>query len=219
MSNQKEPPEIEPIETNKGNTPNTPNTSNPSSAPNSDNAENSEITQLKAELEETRKKASENWDLFLRARADVDNARRRAVIDIENAHKYGIEKFAREILAVVDSLDHGLAAGVNSTNGENGANGSNGATGGKGQSGEHTQSLREGMELTYKLLLDILDKFGIQQINPLGEVFDPIKHEALSTQPNGAVAPNTVLVVIQKGFTLHDRLLRPARVIVSRAEG
>ncbi len=146
-------------------------------------------------LEETRRKAAENWDLFLRTRADADNMRRRATIDVENAHKYGIEKFARELLAVVDSLDHGLAAADTGSN-----------------------ALKEGMELTYKLLLDTLAKFGILVINPVNEAFDPMKHEALSSMPKNDVEANTVLTVIQKGFTLQDRLLRPARVIVSKME-
>jgi molecular chaperone GrpE len=145
-----------------------------------------------AELEEARKKAAENWDLFLRTRADADNIRRRAVIDVENAHKYGIEKFARELLAVMDSLEQGLA--ISSTD----------------------QGLREGMVLTHKLLLDILEKFGVQVVDPLGEIFDPLRHEALTTQVNTEIQPNTVITVIQKGFSLHERLLRPARVIVSK---
>ncbi len=146
-------------------------------------------------LAEARKKAAENWDLFLRMRADADNIRRRATIDVENAHKYGVEKFAKELLAVVDSLDHGLAA--IETN---------------------SQALREGIELTYKLLLDTLGKFGILVINPVNEAFDPMKHEALTAQVKNDVEPNTVLMVVQKGFTLQDRLLRPARVIVSKIE-
>lgn len=148
------------------------------------------------ELEEARKKAAENWDLFLRTRADVDNSRRRAQIDVENAHKYGTEKFARELLGVMDSLEHGLAA-VDTGN---------------------AQSLREGLELTHKLLLDTLEKHGIHPINPIGEVFDPKFQEALTTQVSQELEPNKVMSVVQKGYMLHDRLLRPARVVVSRAE-
>ncbi len=148
-------------------------------------------------LEEARKKAAENWDLFLRTRADADNIRRRAVIDVENAHKYGIEKFAREILDVVDSIDHGLTASSADTD---------------------SKALKEGMVLTYKLLIDTLDKFGIKQLNPQGEMFDPLRHEAMSAQVNKDLEPNTVLMVVQKGFTLHDRLLRAAKVIVSKTE-
>lgn len=153
---------------------------------------------VQAALEEARKKAAENWDLFLRTRADADNMRRRALLDIENAHKYGVEKFAKELLAVVDSLEHGLAA-IDSL-----------------AEGSKAVALHEGIDLTYKLLLDTLDKFGIKAISPLGQVFDPKLHEALSTVVNEAVEPNTILVVVQKGFLLQERLLRPARVVVSK---
>lgn len=154
-----------------------------------------DMRKVKQELEVAQKKAAENWDLFLRMRADSENIRRRALLDVENAHKYGIEKFSRELLSVVDSLDQGLSL-----------------------AGSQDQGLREGLELTYKLLLSTLEKFGIKQLNPLGETFDPMKHEALSTQVNNEVQPNKILVVVQKGFILHDKLLRPARVIVSKIE-
>ena len=162
-----------------------------------DEAENSQ--KLATLLEEAQKKATEHWDLFLRARAEADNMRRRALLDVENAHKYGIEKLAREILAVVDSLDHGLNA-ANTID------------------SKESSGLKEGIQLTYRMLLDILDKFGIKQVDPVGENFDPMQHEALSTQINNEIEPNKVLSVVQKGFTLFDRLLRPARVIVSRRE-
>ncbi len=158
------------------------------------------LEDLQLSLEEANRKASENWDLFLRARAEGDNIRRRAVLDVEGAHKYGIEKFARELLGVVDSLEQGLTMT---------------ATLGLEQEGT-VQSLREGTELTHKLLLSLLEKFGIKALDPTGQAFDPEKQEALSTQPDASVEPNQVLMVIQKGYSLQDRLLRPARVIVSR---
>lgn len=195
MSNHDEPPITEkpeaPLRANENTTDNQADLSSDEKA-----GFSTEYQSLKEELEESRRKAAENWDLFLRARADADNIRRRAMLDVENAHKYGIEKFAKEILLVVDSLDHGLSATT--------------------EGGE--KGLREGLELTYKLLLDTLEKFGIKQINPMGETFDPMLHEALSSQVNPDVEPNKILVVIQKGFTLHERMLRPARVIVSRTE-
>jgi molecular chaperone GrpE len=157
-------------------------------------AEGMNQTGLEQALNDAKMKVEENWNLFLRARADLDNYRRRAEIDIENARKYSLERFARELLAVVDSLEHGLAVAES----------------------EHDSAYREGMALTKKLLLDIFEKFGIAQIDPLGEVFDPIKHEAISMQASNEVEPNRVLVVAQKGFMLHDRVLRPARVVVSR---
>lgn len=196
MSNHDEQPTTE--------TPDEVGTNDAASAPAS-------LEALTQELEDCRKKAAENWDLFLRTRADADNIRRRATIDVESAHKYSIEKFAREMLAVVDSLDHGLHA-TSQTEGQGDAEGEGDNGGSKGG-----KALREGMELTFKLLIDTLDKFGIKQIDPKGQPFDPSFHEALTTQPSGDVEPNTILMVIQKGFTLSDRLLRPARVIVSRA--
>jgi molecular chaperone GrpE len=147
-------------------------------------------------VEETKRKAAENWDLFLRARADVENVQRRARADIENAHKFAIERFARELLTVADSLEHGLAASEKEI---------------------EAKALREGMELTYKMLLDVFEKFGIKILNPVNETFDPKYHEAVSTQPTKELEPNKIMMVVQKGFTLNDRMLRPARVIVSRA--
>lgn len=171
-------------------------TQQPDQAPATGELNLDELTKkLAQDLEEAQKKASENWDLFLRTRADADNVRRRAQKEVEDAGKYAIEKFARELLAVVDSLEHGLAV--------------EGDIGDKG--------VREGLVLTHKLLISTLEKFGIIAINPLGLTFDPSRHEALSTQFNNEVEPNKVLTVVQKGFTLQDRLLRPARVIVSRA--
>lgn len=151
---------------------------------------------LKKALEEAQTKSEENWNLFLRTRADMDNLRRRAELDLDNARKYGVERFAREMLSVIDSLEHGLAIAES----------------------EHDAAYRAGMALTLKLCLDIFEKFGIVEINPLGENFDPNKHEAISMQVNSEVEPNKILIVAQKGFILNERVLRPARVIVSKAE-
>jgi molecular chaperone GrpE len=144
----------------------------------------------------TQKKYDETLDVALRARADAENARRRAVIDVENAHKYALERFAKEMLHVVDSLERGLQTL---------------------DAGEQSQkAIHEGLELTYKLMLDSLDKFGIKVIDPMGETFDPKRHEALSMVENPEVSPNTVVNVIQKGFTQHERVLRHAKVIVAK---
>lgn len=152
---------------------------------------------LASALEEAKAKAEENWNTYLRARADMENVRRRAQIDVENAHKYGIERFAREMLSVIDSLEHGLqvADSVKDT------------------------VYHEGMELTQKLCMDTFEKFGIKRIEPaIGETFDPLRHEAISAQVSTEIDPNKVMIVAQRGFMLHDRVLRPARVIVSRKE-
>lgn len=165
--------------------------------PNLPAEEPSTIEHLQKELEQTEAQLADVTDKMLRFKAEVENIRRRASIDVENAHKYGMEKFARELLNVVDSLERGLEAVAEP---------------------EKTQivHLREGMQLTYKLLLDTLEKFQIKQINPQGAVFDPKQHEALTAQPTNEVEPNRVLSVVQSGFTIHDRVLRPARVIVSK---
>jgi molecular chaperone GrpE len=146
-------------------------------------------------LEEAKNKADENWNLFLRTRADMDNIRRRTDIDVDNARRYGMERFARELLAVVDSLEQGLSVAESA----------------------HDTVYREGMSLTLKLFLDIFEKFGVQRITPSrGEALDPNKHEAISMQATNELEPNKVLLVAQAGFMLQDRVLRPARVVVSK---
>ena len=149
---------------------------------------------LEAQLEQAQAKASENWDQFIRAKAEMDNLRRRSVKDLENAHKFGIEKFATELLPVLDSMVMGLAVEDASA-----------------------ESLREGMELTMNMLEKMMEKLGIEEIDPLNENFDAAKHQAMTTQPSAEVEPNTVLAVMQKGYSLNERLIRPAMVIVSRA--
>ncbi len=155
-----------------------------------------EVARLTDALAQAEAKAQENWDLAVRARAELDNVQKRAKRDIEHAHKYALEQFAKELLPVIDSLEHGLAAATES---------------------EHeAESLQQGMELTLKMLLDMCKKFSIEQLSPENEAFNPSLHEAMTAQPAEDVEPNTVLTVIQKGYTLHGRLLRPARVIVSK---
>lgn len=149
---------------------------------------------LEAQLEQAQAKASENWDQFIRAKAEMDNLRRRSVKDLENAHKFGIEKFVTELLPVLDSMVMGLAVEDASA-----------------------ESLREGMELTMDMLGKMMEKLGIEEIDPLNEKFDAAKHQAMTTQPSAEVEPNTVLAVMQKGYSLNERLIRPAMVIVSRA--
>ena len=158
----------------------------------------SELEQVKRELADAQERAKENWDKVLRATAEVANIRARAVKDVENAHKYGLEKFAEEILNVVDSLEHGIEA----------AN--------KTAEQEGLKAIYEGMELTYKLLISTLEKFGIKQINPIGEKFNPSQHEALSMQETADCAPNHIMFVAQKGFIQYERVLRPATVIVAK---
>ena len=148
-------------------------------------------------LQAARNKADEHWNQLLRAKADLDNLRRRAERDVEQAHRYGLERLVQELLPVKDSLELGLSA----SQGE----------------GEAVKGLREGMELTRKMLQSALEKFGVKELNPQGERFNPESHQAMSVQERADAEPNTVLLVCQKGYLLHDRLIRPAMVIVSKA--
>ena len=161
--------------------------------------DSNEVEKLRAELADAQEKIKDNWDKVLRATADVANIRARAAKDVENAHKYSLERFAKEIINVVDSLERGIDAAANIASGEN------------------LQALYDGVDLTYKLLMSSLEKFGIKQVNPIGEKFDPAQHEALSMQETSEYAANHVMFVAQKGFTQHERVLRPARVVVAKA--
>jgi molecular chaperone GrpE len=141
--------------------------------------------------EELKAKADENWDRYVRAVAELDNVRKRATRDVENAHKFALERFSKELLAVKDSLEMGLA-----------------------HEDADADSLRQGSEATLKVLAGTLERFGVVEINPVGEPFDPEFHEAMTVQPAPDAEPGSVLKVVQKGYTLNGRLLRPAMVIV-----
>ncbi|OBS10330.1 nucleotide exchange factor GrpE [Acidihalobacter prosperus] len=151
---------------------------------------------LHRDLQEMKDKAQTHWDQFVRAQAELDNLRKRAERDLANAHKYALERFANELLPVKDSLELGMGA-------------ADGA--------DAVASIREGMELTLRMFGQVLAKFGIEEVNPVGERFDPERHQAMTMQPSGEQPPNTVLGVMQKGYVLNDRLLRPAMVVVSKA--
>ena len=151
---------------------------------------------LEALLEAANQKADENWANLLLAKAEVENIRRRSQQDIEKAHRFSIEKFAKNLLSVVDSFEMGLAA----TEGV-----------------EDVTAIKEGLELTYKQLLSALEKSNITQVDPEGEAFNPERHQAMSMVPSADHEPNTVIQVFQKGYLLNERLLRPAMVIVSQA--
>lgn len=148
-------------------------------------------------LQDARNKADEHWNQLLRVKADLENLRRRGERDLEHAHRYGLERFVQELLPVKDSLELGLTA----SQGE----------------GDAVKGLREGMELTRKMLQSALEKFGVKELNPQGERFNPELHQAMSVQERADAEPNTVLLVCQKGYLLQDRLIRPAMVIVSKA--
>ncbi len=152
---------------------------------------------LAAELEALKAKADENWEKAVRAAAEADNLRKRHARELENAHKFALENFAKDLLAVRDSLE----LGVHAAQDEN----------------ADVAKLREGAELTLKLLSDVMSRYGIEQLDPEGQPFDPEKHQAMAMQPSDIVPPNTVLDVVQKGYQLNHRLTRPAMVMVSQA--
>lgn len=150
---------------------------------------------LEQALKDAEQKAAEHQDAWMRAKADAENIRKRAQTDVTNAHKYGIEKFSTELLSVMDSLEAALTV-ENAT----------------------VENYKEGMELTHKQLATVFEKFGIIIINPQGEKFDPHLHQAIASV-DSELAPNTVVQVMQTGYQLHDRVIRPALVSVSKSEG
>ena len=149
---------------------------------------------LEGLLKEAELKSVEHHDAWLRAKADTENIRKRAQTDVANAHKYAIENFSSELLAVMDSLEAALTV-ENAT----------------------VENFKNGMELTHKQLAAVFDKFNIKMIDPKGEKFDPHQHQAICTVDSD-LAPNTVVQVMQKGCMLHDRVIRPALVSVSKTK-
>jgi len=147
-------------------------------------------------LQDAQAKADEHWNQLLMARADLSNAQRRAERDLANAHKFGVEKLALELIPVKDSMEMGLAAVAE---------------------GDEQDKVREGMELTLQMFSGVLDKFGVKEVNPQGEKFNPDFHQAMSMQESADFEPNTVMTVFQKGYVLNERLIRPAMVVVSKA--
>ncbi|MCH9690124.1 MAG: nucleotide exchange factor GrpE [Gammaproteobacteria bacterium] len=149
---------------------------------------------LEEKLTEAEQKAHDNWDKLMRITADMDNLRRRSERDVTQAHKYGLEKIINNLLPVVDSLEQA------------------------GQLAEKhdDKAMYEGLELTMKLFLDMLAKTQVEQLNPVGEIFNPEMHEAMSMQETTDAAPNTVIAVFQKGYKLNGRVIRAARVIVAK---
>ncbi len=148
-------------------------------------------------LEDAKAKAGEHQDQVMRVRAEMDNLRKRQERDLENAHKFALERFVNELIPVKDSMELGLSAAQ--------------------EDAADIQKLLEGSELTLKLLADVLGKFNVEQFDPEGEPFDPERHQAMSMMPRDDVPANTVVVVVQKGYTLNGRLIRPAMVMVSQA--
>lgn len=149
---------------------------------------------LEQKLTDAEKQAHENWEKVVRVTAEMDNLRRRSERDVANAHRYGLEKFIKTLLPVVDSLEQAEIL-----------------------ADKHSDTaMHEGIQLTMKLLVDMLEKANVEQMNPVGDVFNPELHEAMTMQVSPDAAPNTVLTVFQKGYKLNDRVIRAARVIVAK---
>lgn len=157
----------------------------------------SSVDELSAKLAAAEARADENWDRMLRMQADVENKSKRAQRDVQNARKFALENVASDLLPIADSLEMGLAAAREET--------------------ASVESIREGSELTLKMLASALEKHNIMAVDPVGEKFDPEFHQAMSMQPAAeGTEPNTVISVMQKGYTLNDRLIRPALVMVAK---
>ncbi|USD99978.1 nucleotide exchange factor GrpE [Vibrio sp. SCSIO 43133] len=156
----------------------------------------SKIAQLEAALLASESKVKEQQDAVLRAKADVENMRRRTEQEIDKARKYALNKFAEELLPVIDNLERAIAAADT----EN----------------EAVKPIVEGVELTHKTFVDVVAKFGLKEINPEGEAFNPELHQAMSIQESADHEPNTVMFVMQKGYELNGRVIRPAMVMVSK---
>jgi molecular chaperone GrpE len=152
--------------------------------------------QLAAELAEAKAQLAEAREAQLRAFAEMENVRKRTQRDVEAAHRYGVERFASDMIPVRDTLELGIAAAG---------------------SAAESAKLIEGMQATLRMIDKAFEKAGIQVVDPVGERFNPEFHEAMATQPSADQAPGTVLTVVQKGYVLNGRLLRPARVLIAKA--
>jgi len=159
--------------------------------------ENSTVAELEQKLAEAEARAEENLDKAVRAQAELENGRRRAQRDVENAHKFALEKFLHDLLPIQDSMEMGLAVAKDDS--------------------ADIAKLREGSELILKMFADLMDKNGIETIDPEGHPFDPEHHQAMTMLESPDHTPDTVVSVMQKGYKLNDRLVRPAMVVVSKS--
>ena len=155
------------------------------------------VEQFKERLSEANLSAERAQDDLLRVKAEMQNLRRRTEQDVEKAHKYGIEKFSTELLGVIDNLERALLAA-------------------KEHEDESSKAIHDGVSLTLKSFNDCFAKFSIEAVDPIGEPFDPQLHQAIATQESPDSEPNSVIEVVQKGYTLNGRVIRPAMVMVSK---
>ncbi|GAB3525371.1 MULTISPECIES: nucleotide exchange factor GrpE [Photobacterium] len=155
------------------------------------------IAELEAALLTSEAKVKEQQDSVLRARADIDNMRRRTEQEVDKARKFALNKFAEELLPVIDNMERAIEM--------------------SDKNDEAIKPMLEGVELTLKTMTDTVEKFGLKQIDPMGEAFNPEFHQAMSIQESAEHEPNTVILVMQKGYELNGRVVRPAMVMVSKA--
>lgn len=162
-----------------------------------ENSVEAEENSLEKQLEDAEAKAADNLDQLVRTRAEMENIRRRSEKELTNARKYALEKFAQELLPVMDSMEMGVAAAMD----------------------ENTDiaKLREGTEMTLKMFETAIEKFGIKSVHPHGEAFNPEHHQAMTMIDSPEHEPNMIIDVMQKGYLLNERLVRPAMVVVSSA--
>jgi molecular chaperone GrpE len=153
-----------------------------------------ELERLQQALSQAEERAKANWDQYLRAVADLENIRKRAERDVQAANRYGLEKFAGELIPVLDSLELAVQTGEKAD----------------------ARTLVEGQKATLRLLTRAFEKLGITELDPKGEKFDPNRHEAMMVQESPNAAPDSVIQVVQRGYELNGRVLRPARVIVAK---
>jgi len=161
-----------------------------------DDESSEESVELAVELAKAQATIKDYWDQIVRLNAEIENNRKRAQRDIENAHKYAVKGFVESLLPVTDSMELGL----NASDADN----------------ANLESIKQGMSMTLSLFIQTLEKNGITSIDPVGEKFNPEHHQAMSIQEQEGAEPNTVLTVMQKGYLLNDRLIRPAMVVVSK---
>lgn len=192
MSSEQDQNTEQQTENTQPETEETPEAAEDQQQPKSEN----EDQDLAVELAKAQVTIKDYWDQIVRLNAEIENNRKRAQRDIENAHKYAIKGFVESLLPVSDSMELGL----NATTAEN----------------ANVDSIKEGMNMTLELFMNTLEKNGITRLDPEGEKFNPEHHQAMTMQEHDEAEPNTVLAVMQKGYLLNDRLIRPAMVVVSK---
>jgi molecular chaperone GrpE len=148
-------------------------------------------------LAESQAQAAQHFDSLLRLQADMENLRRRTEREIDNAKKFALERMINDLIPVLDSMEMGLQASAQAVN--------------------EQDTIRQGLEMTLKMFQDVMARFHVEALDPTGDKFNPQEHEAMTMQPSGDHEPNTVMFTVQKGYKLHGRVVRPARVVISSA--